>query len=98
MSRRLARLVVRVPIDLGATLDGVVARLFEETQLDYSRASIVRGLIRMGLATVMGNDVLAPLFAGTRIPRGRKKGERRPHAAVLDVELEDQPHEGHEGR
>jgi hypothetical protein len=100
VSARLARLVVRVPIDLGATLDGIAGRLFEETRIEYSHASIVRGLIRMGLTTVTvaGDDGLAPLFAGVRVPRGRKKGERRPRVADLDLEFEDEHHEGHERR
>lgn len=88
MSARLARLVVRVPRDLGAHLDGIAKRLFMETAFDHSHSAIVRGLIAIGLATVARNDVLAPLFVGTRIPRGRKRAK---HDLDVDDEGEDKP-------
>lgn len=72
---RLARMVLRVDGDLGMHLDTLADRLSTETATDYSRAAVVRGLLTLGLAAVAGNDVLAPLFAGARLPRGRKKGD-----------------------
>ena len=80
MSARLARMVVRVDRGLHETLTTIAARLFNETRIEHPHAAIVRGLIALGLATVAGNKVLAPLFAGSRIARGRKKGARRPPA------------------
>lgn len=70
---RLARMVLRIDRDLGMQFDVIADRLSTETAKDYSRAAVVRGLLALGLATVAGNDVLAPLFAGARIPRGRRK-------------------------
>ena len=74
---RLARLVIRVPRDLVAALDKIAARLFNETAYDYSYAAIVRGLIALGRAAVAETEQIAPLFADTRIARGRKRGHRR---------------------
>lgn len=76
MTARLARMVVRVPRDLGGQLDGIAERLFMETAYDHSHAAVVRGLVAIGLAAVARSDVLAPLFAGVRIARGRKKSDR----------------------
>ena len=73
---RLARLVVRVDRTLHSTLDGIAGRLFMETAYDHSHAAVIRGLIRLGLATVAGASQLAPLFANARIPRGRKREDR----------------------
>ena len=75
---RLARLVLRVPRGLDETLTDIAGRLFDETEKNHPMAAVVRGLINIGLAEVARNDVLAPLFAGVRIPRGRKK--RPPRA------------------
>jgi hypothetical protein len=66
-------MVIRVGRDLGGQLDGIADRLFMETAYDHPRAAVIRGLIRLGLAAVARNDVLAPLFAGVRVARGRKR-------------------------
>ena len=76
MSARLARMVVRVDAGLNDTLTTLAARLFNETRLEYSLASIVRGLIAIGLRAVSDAPRLAPHFVGVRIARGRKKGAR----------------------
>jgi hypothetical protein len=86
-------MVVRVDAGLNGTLTIIAARLFNETRLEYSLASIVRGLIAIGLRAVTDAPTLAPLFVGMRVARGRKKGERRPPVAPLDLEFEDEHHE-----
>ena len=45
MSRRLARMIVRVDAGLHETLTTLAARLFNETRLEYPHASVVRGLL-----------------------------------------------------
>jgi hypothetical protein len=90
VSQRLARMVVRVPLDLNEALTTIAARLFNETRIEHSHSAIVRGLIAIGLAAVAGNDVLAPLFVNARVARGRRRGARRPPVAPLDLEFEDQ--------
>ena len=73
MSARLFRMVIRVSPTLRPTLGAIADRLLTETGLDYSHASIVRGLVAVGLVAVEGAPRLAPLFAGVRIPRGKKR-------------------------
>ena len=77
MSALLFRMVIRVSPNLRPTLGVIADRLLTETGLDYSHASIVRGLVVVGLLAVERASHLAPLFAGVRIPRGRRKGARR---------------------
>jgi hypothetical protein len=89
MTARLARMVVRLPRDLKITLSTIEDRLFSETRLVYSHAAIFRGLLALGLLAVAGVPRLAPLFVGTRIKRGRKKGDRR--STPLDLEHDDSP-------
>jgi hypothetical protein len=74
---RLVRMVLRVGVDLDAQVDVIAECLFQETRYDYPRAAVVRGLIVLGLLTVARSTMLAPLFVGVRIARGRKKGSRR---------------------
>lgn len=69
-------MVLRVSPALQEDLTTISERLFRETRLEYSYAAIVRGLITLGLASIAGKASLAVEFAGTRIPRGRKRGER----------------------
>lgn len=89
MSARLARMVLRIDQGRLAALSDLAARLLEETRHEYSLASIVRGLISLGLLTVADASALAPLFVGSRIARGRKKGTRHAPTADLDLEFED---------
>jgi hypothetical protein len=70
-------MVIRVPRDLSETLTTIAGRLFDETEHVYSLASVVRGLVALGLVAVEKAPHLAPLFVGVRIARGRKKGPRR---------------------
>lgn len=93
MSARLARMVVRIDRDLHGTLAGVAERLFAETSVEHSNSAVVRGLIAIGLGTIAGNVALASLFAGARIARGRKRGERRgpPRGSSNKVSLSRQP-------
>jgi hypothetical protein len=70
-------MVIRVSPTLRPTLGVIADRLLTETGLDYSHASIVRGLVAVGLVAVEKAPHLAPLFVGVRIARGRKKGPRR---------------------
>jgi hypothetical protein len=90
VSAPLARMVLRVPRDLDDTLSTIAERLFSETQLVYSHAAIFRGLIALGLLAVNDAPYLAGLFVGSRLKRGRKRGERRAkHTADLELEPED---------
>lgn len=73
---KLARLVVRIDPALNIALADLTARLFEETRVEHSHAAIVRGLVAIGLASIADAKILAPLFVGARIPRGRKRGTR----------------------
>lgn len=91
MSRRLARMVIRVDAGLHETLTTLAARLFNETRHDYSLASMVRGLIAIGLIAVADVPHLAPMFAGSRLQRGRKKGELRPRRRDLALISNDDP-------
>ena len=81
---RLVRMVLRVSPDLQEDLISVSERLFEETRLDYSYAAVARGLIALGLASIAGKANLAVEFAGARVPRGRKRGERWKRSTGLD--------------
>lgn len=76
LEARLVRMVLRVSPALQDDLTEISDRLFRETRLEYSCAAIVRGLIALGLASIAGRAKLAVVFAGARIPRGRKPGER----------------------
>jgi hypothetical protein len=77
LEARLVRMVLRVSPALQHDLKKISERLFRETRLEYSCAAIVRGLIRLGLTSIAGKASLAVEFAGTRIPRGRKRSGRR---------------------
>ena len=90
MSRPLARLVMRVDPSLNDTIATIAARLFNETRLEYPLASVIRGLIALGLLTIAEAPLLAPLFVGARVPRGRKKGTRFPPRAAPDLSVEDE--------
>ncbi len=76
LDTRLVRMVLRVSPDLQEDLINISERLFDETRLDYSYAAIIRGLITLGLASLVGKETIAVEFAGARVPRGRKRGER----------------------
>jgi hypothetical protein len=91
-------MVLRVDRGLIATLHEIAARLFDETGHEYSLASIVRGLSSLGILTVADAAALAPLFVGSRIARGRKKGTRCPPVADLELGFEDGHHDAHERR
>jgi hypothetical protein len=73
---KLVRMVLRVSPALQEDLITISERLFVETRIEYSYAAIIRGLITLGLASIAGKASLAVEFAGTRIPRGRKRSER----------------------
>jgi hypothetical protein len=66
-------MVVRVDRELQGTLAAVAERLFTETRLEHSKSAIVRGLITIGLIAIAENRGIGSLFAGSRIPRGRKR-------------------------
>jgi hypothetical protein len=69
-------MVLRVSPELQEDLINISERLFDETRLEYAYAAIIRGLITLGLAAIAGKPNLAPEFAGARVARGRKQGER----------------------
>ena len=71
---RLVRVVVRTEPGLHEALARIAQRLFSETQLQYSRAAVFRGLVAIGLAAISDAPHLAPLFRGVRVKRGRKPG------------------------
>lgn len=73
MTPRLARMVIRVDRDLAETLTDIAGRLFDETEKNHPLAAVLRGLIAIGLAKVAETELLAPLFVGVLIARGRKK-------------------------
>ncbi len=77
-------MVLRVSPDLQEELITIGERLFDETRLEYSYAAIIRGLISLGLASIVGKASLAVEFAGARVPRGRKRGERWKRSDDLD--------------
>ena len=83
MSRsRLHRMIVRVDPALHEALTKLAERLFSETRSEYSRSAVTRGLIALGLVAVADARLLAPLFLGARVKRGRKRG---PLAASPDA-------------
>ena len=84
MDARLVRMVLRVSPELQEDLINISERLFDETRLEYSYAAIIRGLISLGLASLAGKASLAVEFAGARVPRGRKRGERWRRSDSLD--------------
>lgn len=84
MDSRLVRMVLRVSPELQEDLINISERLFDETRLEYSYAAIIRGLISLGLASLAGKASLAVEFAGARVPRGRKRGERWRRSDSLD--------------
>jgi hypothetical protein len=63
-------------------LTKIAERLFSETRCEYSRSAVTRGLIALSLVAVADARLLAPLFLGARVKRGRKRG---PLAASLDA-------------
>lgn len=73
LEARLVRMVLRVSPALQRDLTTLGDRLFKETRLEYSCAAIVRGLIAVGLSSIAGQANLAVVFAGARVPRGRKR-------------------------
>lgn len=87
---QLVRMVVRVDKRLPRELADIAEHLFKETRLEYSRASIFRGLIALGLASVKLGLLEAPpllerLFHGARVRRGRKRGTRWASVEGIDV-------------
>jgi hypothetical protein len=85
LDQRLVRMVLRVSPELQEDLITLSERLYDETQLDYSYAAVVRGLIALGLASIAGKVSLAAAFAGARVPRGRKRGERWKRSGGSDA-------------
>src|SRR5690242_3098640 len=73
---KLVRMVLRVSLALEEDSSTISEYLFDETRIEYPNAAIIRGLITLGLAAIAGKASLADEFAGTRLPRGRKRGER----------------------
>jgi len=49
---RLVRVVVRTEPGLHEALARIAQRLLSETQLEYSRAAVFRGLVAIGLAAI----------------------------------------------
>ncbi len=87
--RPLVRQVLRVDPGLNDNLATIAARLFNETRLEYPLAAVIRGLIALGLRVVSDAPLLAPLFVGARVARGRKKGTRFPPCAAPDLPVEE---------
>jgi len=77
MDPGLVRRVLRVSPELQEDLIAISERLFDETRLEYSHAAIIRGLIALGIASIAGKVRLAVEFAGSRVPRGRKRRTER---------------------
>jgi hypothetical protein len=69
-------MIVRVDPALHEALTKIAERLFSETRSEYSRSAVTRGLIALGLVAVTDARLLAPLFQGARVKRGRKRGPR----------------------
>lgn len=82
---RLVRMVLRVSPVLQEDLISINERLYDETRLEYSYAAIIRGLIALGLASIAGKSSLAVEFAGSRVPRGRRRGTRRKRTDSSDA-------------
>jgi hypothetical protein len=81
-------MVVRVQSTFPPTLMAIAARLLADTGFATSYNAIIRGLIAIGLHVVDSvppDQPLAPLFAGCRIPRGRKPGTRR--SSIVEPDL-----------
>ena len=76
LNPKLVRMVLRVHPELQEDLISISERLFDETRLDYSYAAIIRGLISLGVGSLAGKQSLAVEFAGARVPRGRRRGQR----------------------
>ena len=84
----LQRMVIRVQSTFPPTLMAIAARLLADTGFKTSHNAIIRGLIAIGLHVVdrvPPDQPLAPLFAGCRIPRGRKPGTRR--SSIVDPDM-----------
>ena len=82
MRALLKRTVVRVGPELYDVVTGLCARLHAETGTKYTRASVLRGVITLGLATVNAADTLAPLFVGARVSRGRRRQDPEPEPST----------------
>jgi hypothetical protein len=67
-------MVVRVDPALHEALTKIAEKLFSETRSEYSCSAVTRGLIALGLVAVTDVRLLAPLFRGARVKRGRKPG------------------------
>jgi hypothetical protein len=76
-------MIVRVDPALNEALTKLAERLFAETRSEYSRSAVTRGLIALSLVAVADVRLLAPLFLGARVKRGRKRG---PLAASPDAQ------------
>ena len=92
----LHRMIVRVDPALNEALTKLAERLFSETRSEYSRSAVTRGLIALGLVAVADARLLAPLFLGARLKRGRKRAPlvaspdaRANHDAVSATEPAD---------
>lgn len=90
LDSRLIRMVVRADSRLPKELTDIAEHLFNETRIKYSRASVVRGLIAIGLASVQlglleDPPLLEHLFKWSRVPRGRKPGARWAPVEELDL-------------
>lgn len=76
LEARLVRMVLRASPTLHGELATLGARLHKDTRRDHSCAPNVRGLIAVGLSSIAVQSSLAVVFAGARVPRGRKRAGR----------------------
>jgi hypothetical protein len=85
-------MIVRVDPALHEALTKLAERLVSETRSEYSRSAVTRGLIALGLVLVADAPLLAPLFLGARLKRGRKRGtqagspDTRPDSDAVPVD------------
>jgi hypothetical protein len=84
-AQALRRAVFRLPPELRAEIAAVALRLRVETGVEHSAAAVVRGVLVLGLASLVGRESLAPAFIGARLKRGRPRSD---HGPALDVALD----------
>ncbi len=87
----MLRMVIRVSPTLRPTLGAITDRLLTETGLDYSHASIVRGLVVVGLLAVERASQIAPMFVGVRMPGVGRKARAGPCRARETCHREARP-------
>jgi hypothetical protein len=82
-------MVIRVEPALHEALSKIAEQLLSETRSEYSCSAVTRGLIALGLVAVADVRLLAPLFLGARVKRGRKRGSR-PASPDTRAEADDE--------